>query len=198
MVILASQSPRRRELLRAAGIAFRVVVPHVEERRITAQRGRYADLVRRAALAKASAVAGRERGLVLAADTIVVCEGEILGKPGDEAEARRMLRKLSGRRHRVYTGVALVKGSRRVVDYERTEVVFRELSKKQIDWYVSTGEPMDKAGSYAIQGMGAALIRAVRGCYTNVIGLPLPTVLDMLAEFQRRTGASRPRGGGRR
>lgn len=198
MVILASQSPRRRELLRAAGIAFRVVVPHVEERRITAQRGRYADLVRRAALAKASAVAGRERGLVLAADTIVVCEGEILGKPADEAEARRMLRKLSGRRHRVYTGVALVKGSRRVVGYERTEVVFRELSKKQIDWYVSTGEPMDKAGSYAIQGTGAALIRAVRGCYTNVIGLPLPTVLDMLAEFQRRTGAGRPRGGGRR
>jgi len=198
MVILASQSPRRRELLRAAGIAFRVVVPHVEERWITAPRGRYADLVRRAALAKASAVAGRERGLVLAADTIVVCEGEILGKPADEAEARRMLRKLSGRRHRVYTGVALVKGSRRVVGYERTEVVFRELSKKQIDWYVSTGEPMDKAGSYAIQGTGAALIRAVRGCYTNVIGLPLPTVLDMLAEFQRRTGASRPRGGGRR
>jgi len=198
MVILASQSPRRRELLRAAGIAFRVVVPHVEERWITAPRGRYADLVRRAALAKASAVAGRERGLVLAADTIVVCEGEILGKPADEAEARRMLRKLSGRRHRVYTGVALVKGSRRVVGYERTEVVFRELSKKQIDWYVSTGEPMDKAGSYAIQGTGAALIRAVRGCYTNVIGLPLPTVLDMLAEFQRRTGARRPRGGGRR
>ena len=198
MVILASQSPRRRELLRAAGIAFRVVVPHVEERWITAPRGRYADLVRRAALAKASAVAGRERGLVLAADTIVVCEGEILGKPADEAEARRMLRKLSGRRHRVYTGVALVKGSRRVVGYERTEVVFRELSKKQIDWYVSTGEPMDKAGSYAIQGTGAALIRAVRGCYTNVIGLPLPRVLDMLAEFQRRTGASRPRGGGRR
>jgi len=198
MVILASQSPRRRELLRAAGIAFRVVVPHVEERWIAAPRGRYADLVRRAALAKASAVAGRERGLVLAADTIVVCEGEILGKPADEAEARRMLRKLSGRRHRVYTGVALVKGSRRVVGYERTEVVFRELSKKQIDWYVSTGEPMDKAGSYAIQGTGAALIRAVRGCYTNVIGLPLPTVLDMLAEFQRRTGARRPRGGGRR
>jgi len=198
MLILASQSPRGRELLRSAGIAFRVVVPDVEEGWSGAARGRYADLVRRTALSKASAVAGREQGLVLAADTIVVCEGEILGKPADEAEARRMLRKLSGRRHRVYTGVALVKGSRRVVGYERTEVFFRELSKKQIDWYVSTGEPMDKAGSYAIQGTGAALIRAVRGCYTNVIGLPLPTVLDMLAEFQRRTGAGRPRGGGRR
>ena len=197
MLILASQSPRRRELLRAAGIAFRVVVPDVEERCITAPTGRYADLVRRAALAKASAVAGRERGLVLAADTIVVCEGEILGKPADEGEARRMLRKLSGRWHRVYTGVALVKRARQVVDYERTEVAFRELSKKQIDWYVSTGEPMDKAGSYAIQGTGAALIRAVRGCYTNVIGLPLPRVLDMLAEFERRTAAGRPRGGGR-
>ena len=198
MLILASQSPRRRELLRAAGIACRVVVPDVEERCITAPTGRYADLVRRAALAKASAVAGRERGLVLAADTIVVCEGEILGKPADEAEARRMLRKLSGRWHRVYTGVALVKRARQVVDYERTEVAFRELSKKQIDSYVSTGEPMDKAGSYAIQGTGAALIRAVRGCYTNVIGLPLPRVLDMLAEFERRTAAGRPRGGGRR
>jgi len=198
MLILASQSPRRRELLRAAGIAFRVVVPDVEESRGAAPRGRYADLVRRTALAKASAVAGREQGLVLAADTIVVCEGEILGKPADEGEARRMLRKLSGRRHRVYTGVALVKGARQAVDYERTEVVFRELSKKQIDWYVSTGEPMDKAGSYAIQGTGAALVRAVRGCYTNVIGLPLPKVLDLLAEFEREAGAGRPCGGKRR
>jgi septum formation protein len=198
MLILASQSPRRRELLRAAGIAFRVVVPDVEESWGAAPRGRYADLARRAALAKASEVAGRERGMVLGADTIVVCEGEILGKPADEGDARRMLRKLSGRRHRVYTGVALVDGSRRVVGYERTEVAFRALSKKQIDWYVSTGEPMDKAGSYAIQGTGAALVRAVRGCYTNVIGLPLPKVLDLLAEFERQTGACRPRGGGRR
>ncbi|HUU53642.1 MAG TPA: Maf family protein [Armatimonadota bacterium] len=198
MLILASQSPRRQELLRAAGIAFRVVVPAVEERLSAAGGGRYADLVRRAALAKASAVTRRERGLVLAADTIVVCEGEVLGKPADEGEARRMLRKLSGRWHRVYTGVALVKGSRRVVDYERTEVAFRRLSKKQIDWYVSTGEPMDKAGSYAIQGTGAALIRAVRGCYTNVIGLPLPKVLELLAEFERDLPAGPPRGGGRR
>ena len=198
MLILASQSPRRRELLRAAGIAFRVVVPDVEEDWRGAPRGRYADLVRRAALAKASEVAGRERGLVLGADTVVVCEGEILGKPADEGDARRMLRKLSGRRHGVYTGVALVKGSRRLVGYERTEVAFRELSKKQIDWYVSTGEPMDKAGSYAIQGTGAALVRAVRGCYTNVIGLPLPKVFDLLGEFERRRGAGRPREGGRR
>ena len=122
MLILASQSPRRRELLRAAGIAFRVVVPDVEESWGAVPRGRYADLARRAALAKASEVAGRERGLVLGADTIVVCEGEILGKPADEGDARRMLRKLSGRRHRVYTGVALADGSRRLVGYERTEV----------------------------------------------------------------------------
>lgn len=198
MLILASQSPRRRELLRAAGIAFRVVAPDVEEDSSGAARGRYADFVRRAALAKATDVAGRERGVVLAADTIVVCQGEVLGKPEDEGDARRMLRKLSGRRHRVYTGVALVKGSRRVVGYERTEVAFRELSKKQIDWYVSTGEPMDKAGSYAIQGTGAALVRAVRGCYTNVIGLPLPKVLELLDKFEDRTGAGRPREGGRR
>ena len=197
MLILASQSPRRRELLRAAGIAFRVVVPDVEEDWSGAGRGRYADFVRRAALAKAVEVAGRERGPVLGADTIVVCQGEVLGKPADEGDARRMLRRLSGRTHRVYTGVALVKGFRRVVGYERTEVAFRELSKKQIDWYVSTREPMDKAGSYAIQGTGAALVRAMRGCYTNVIGLPLPKVLDLLGEFERRTVGGRSREGRR-
>jgi len=198
MVVLASQSPRRRELLRAAGIAFRAVPPAGEENPGAVARGRWAEFVRRAALAKALEVAAREQGLVLGADTIVVCEGEILGKPSDEGEARRMLRALSGRRHRVYTGVALVRGSRKVVGYERTEVVFRDLSKKQIDWYVSTGEPMDKAGAYAIQGRGAALVRAVRGCYTNVIGLPLPKVFELLAEFERGPGEGHRGEGGRR
>jgi septum formation protein len=96
-----------------------------------------------------------------------------------------MLRKLSGRWHRVYTGVALVSAQGQVVDYERTEVAFRALSKPEIDRYLGTGEPMDKAGAYAIQGEGAGLIRALRGCYTNVIGLPLPKLIQMLAEFRR-------------
>ena len=197
MLILASRSPRRQELLRAVGLAFRVVLPSTEDS-VVAQTGRCADFVRQAALAKAREVAAHERGLVLAADTIVVCEGVVMGKPASAAEAKRMLRKLSGRRHRVYTGVALVQGDRMLVDYERTEVAFRVLSKQQIDWYVGTGEPMDKAGSYAIQGKGAALVRAIRGCYTNVIGLPLPKVLEMLAEFARlEKSAGRSRGSGR-
>ena len=103
-----------------------------------------------------------------------------------------MLHKFSGRSHRVYTGVALLQGTRRRLDYECTEVAFRRLSKEEIDRYVGTGEPMDKAGSYAIQGEGAALIRSIRGCYTNVIGLPLPKVLEMLKEFELgATGAHR-------
>jgi septum formation protein len=163
------------------------------------RRGRYADLVRQAALAKACDVASRKPGIVLAADTIVVCAGKVLGKPADEAEARRILRQLSGRRHSVYTGVALAQGGRRLVGYERTEVEFRRLSAADIDRYVATGEPMDKAGAYAIQGRGAALIGAIRGCYTNVIGLPLPKLMAMLTEFAgggretRRANAGPPR-----
>jgi septum formation protein len=99
-----------------------------------------------------------------------------------------MLRKLSGRRHQVYTGIALVSEGRNMDAYERTEVEFRSLSKAEIERYVATGEPMDKAGAYAIQGEGAALIRAVRGCYTNVIGLPLPKLAATLCEFERATG----------
>ncbi len=111
-----------------------------------------------------------------------------MGKPRHRADARRMLRKLSGRRHFVYTGLALVEGGRAaLLRSERTEVTFRPLSKGDIERYLDTGEPMGKAGAYAIQGRGAALIRSVRGCYTNVIGLPVPKVLDMLASA-RRTG----------
>ncbi len=173
---------------------FRVVAPDIPETLPTRPGGRYADLVRRAALAKAESVARRETGTVLAADTIVVCDGELLGKPSDEDDARRMLHKLSGRPHRVYTGVALLRESHRRLDYECTEVTFRRLSKEEVERYISTGEPMDKAGSYAIQGGGAALIRSIRGCFTNVIGLPLPKVLEMVKEFEPGGPAAR-RGG---
>lgn len=196
-LILASRSPRRQELLRAAGIEFRVVVPEVQEPPLV--RRRYAQSARAAALLKAVAVSQTATGLVLAADTIVVCEGRVLGKPSGADDARRALLGLSGRWHSVYTGVALVEGERRLVDYERTEVAFRSLSNEEIDRYITTGEPMDKAGSYAIQGGGAALIRAIRGCYTNVIGLPLPKVLRMLVAFKRGgKGAPRPRASSRR
>jgi septum formation protein len=203
MLILASSSPRRRALLRAAGVEFRAIAPRAEEIPSTAS-GRYAHLVKQAALRKAREVARRHAAakaklsraasvggsrcgsfapaLVLGADTIVVCAGEIMGKPRDEADARRMLRKLSGRWHSVYTGVALVAGSRELLASERTEVAFRRLSKDEIERYLATGEPMGKAGAYAIQGRGAALVRSVRGCYTNVIGLPVPRVLEMLEQ----------------
>jgi len=182
MLILASRSPRRQELLRAAGIRFRIV-PAEEELPLARLSGRPADLVRRSALAKARAVAQSTRGIVLGADTVVVCDSTIMGKPVSVAEARHMLRQLSGRWHRVYTGLALVHHSRHLADYECTRVAFRTLSNTEIERYLATREPFDKAGAYAIQGHGAALIRAVRGCYTNVIGLPLPKLLAMLAAF---------------
>jgi len=197
MLMLVSRSPRRRELLESAGIAFRVIAPEVAESgpaeapTSPRTRIRYADVVRRAALAKAQSVAGPVSGLLLGADTIVVCDGSILGKPADPADARRMLEQLSGRWHRVYTGLALVCGARHMVGYECTKVCFRPLSKGELDWYIGTGEPMDKAGAYAIQGRGAVLVRAVRGCYTNVIGLPLPKLMEMLAAFKRGARTSR-------
>lgn len=190
MLILVSRSPRRRELLASAGIPFRAIAPQADEPDLAPRcksagaRLRYPDLVRRTALAKAQSVAGCAEGLLLGADTIVVCRGEVLGKPADPEDARRMIESLSGRWHRVYTGLALVSGGRRLLGSECTKVRFRALSKSQIEWYVGTGEPMDKAGAYAIQGRGAALISAVEGCYTNVIGLPLPKLMNMLAAFE--------------
>ncbi len=135
-------------------------------------------------------------GLLLGADTIVTCDGAILGKPTGPADARRMLQRLSGRWHRVYTGLALVSGARHLLGNECTKVRFRALSNKEVDCYIRTGEPMDKAGGYAIQGRGAALISCVQGCYTNVIGLPLPKLMEMLAAFKRGARGSRrsPRG----
>ncbi len=186
MLILASRSPRRAELLRAAGLRFRVVTPEVED--IPPPRARnYPAVVQAAALQKARTVVTRTSGLVLGADTVVVCEGRILGKPADADEARDMLRLLSGRQHRVYTGLALVSHEVRRQAYERTDVVFRELADEDIDRYIATGEPMDKAGAYAIQGTGAALVASIRGCYTNVIGLPVPKLLEMLAELGLRS-----------
>lgn len=198
MLILASQSPRRQALLRSIGIEFRVAIPDVEEPVPSRTTGRYARIVQQAALAKAEAVATARQAIILGADTIVVSGGEILGKPRDEADARRMLAQLSGRWHRVYTGVALVCGDRHHLGYERTEVAFRRLSKNEIDLYVCSGEPLDKAGAYAIQGRGASLVRSIRGCYTNVIGLPLPKVVSMLKEFEGILRAPRHRRGGSR
>ena len=184
-LVLASASPRRQYLLRSAGIGFEVVVPHDDEpdRLPDEDCEEYA---RRAATAKAQAVALRMPGRpVLGADTVVVLEGEVLGKPADADEAERMLRRLSGRTHRVCTGVALARGgadgnvavtSLVVV----TEVTFRALGEGEIAAYVATGEPLDKAGAYGIQGLGGKLVAGYSGSFTNVVGLPMEAVERLL------------------
>ncbi len=178
MLILASASPRRRELLQSAGIHFEVCPADLDERVLPGEPPRaYAGRVARE---KALAVPGAR---VLAADTVVALEGEVLGKPADADEARRLLQALSGRTHTVYTAVAL-RVDRRV--HQRicaTQVRFRELSERDIEWYVGTSEPYDKAGGYGIQGQGGALVDRLRGSYTNVIGLPLRETLALLARF---------------
>ena len=120
---------------------------------------------------------------MIGADTIVVVDGTILGKPADPQDAARMLRLLSGRSHSVYTGLAVVLGEEERTGCKRTEVAFREMSDQMITRYVSTGEPLDKAGAYAIQGKGAVLIKGICGCYSNVVGLPLHLLSGMLEEF---------------
>jgi nucleoside triphosphate pyrophosphatase len=178
--VLASGSPRRRELLGRLGLAFAVAVPHVDETPSPGERP--VDLVRRLAVAKAAAVAGDP---VLAADTIVDVDGETLGKPGDADEARRMLRRLSGRSHRVHTAVAVRSGEQVEVDVVTTIVTFVALQPAVIEWYVATGEPLDKAGAYAVQGTGGVFVERIRGSVSNVVGLPLATVATLL---ERVTG----------
>lgn len=171
MLVLASQSPRRRELLAAAGIEFIVRPVSVpEQHRAGESPEKY---VRRLAEAKASAVARSDGEIVLGADTVVVVAGQILEKPFDAADASRMLRLLSGREHDVITGICLAGSGRKIVDTATTRVRFIELTAREIDEYVASGEPMDKAGAYAIQGLASKFIVRVEGEYSNVVGLPV-------------------------
>jgi len=174
MLILASQSPRRREILAAAGIQFEVRAAGVSEEVQPGEPAR--DHVRRLAVEKASAIKRLDGEVVLGADTVVVVDDEILGKPKDAADARRMLEKLSGREHLVITGVALVHAGGIVVDDCRTVVHFVPLSEAEIAAYVSSGEPDDKAGAYAIQGLASKFIDRIEGDYSNVVGLPAALV----------------------
>jgi septum formation protein len=180
--ILASASPRRKELLRAAGFKFQARPSSAEPPPRPGESP--AAYARRAARAKASSVAASAPAgtLVLGADTIVVEGNHILGKPVDAADAARMVRKLSGRVHRVVTGVCLVRAPRRVVAlrHETTRVRLRKLSEAEIREYVESGEPLDKAGAYGIQGRASKFIRGIEGCYFNVVGLPVPLVYEML------------------
>lgn len=185
-LVLASASPRRSELLRQVGLEFDVQPPpDVEDGQLDGESP--VDHARRSAEAKALAVSKQCPGaLVLGADTVVALGGEALGKPADAAEARGMLAALSGRAHRVHTGVSLARDRRALVtEAATTEVVFRELAEAEIDAYVGTGEPLDKAGAYGIQGRGALLVESVRGCYSNVVGLPLSRTYELLLKVGR-------------
>lgn len=183
MMVLASSSPRRRELLQQIGVSFRIQVQSVDE---TPRPDERPDAyVARLALEKARAVAALNPGsVVLGADTTGVLAGQILVKPEHDADARRMLRAMSGRTHEVLTAVALVQDEREQVRVVRTEVTFCPLTDAQIDAYVATGEPADKAGAYGIQGFGAVLVAGIHGSYSNVVGLPLTETAALLREFR--------------
>jgi septum formation protein len=179
-IVLASASPRRRALLDATGLTFQVDAAGVPEVRALDEAP--AEFARRVARDKAQAVAARHpQAVVLGADTIVVIDGEVLGKPRDEADACRMLRQLSGRSHQVMTAVVLaLPDGRRDELVEVTWVTFRALDSAEIDAYVATGEPFDKAGAYAIQGGAAGFVTEVVGSYSNVVGLPVEALLERL------------------
>jgi len=183
-LVLASQSPRRRELLESLGLAVQVR-PAVADESVHPGEGPEA-YVRRVAVAKARAVHAARGEIVLAADTAVVVSGEVLGKPRDDGDARRMLRALSGADHAVLTGVCARRGPPGPLEEDvvvSTKVRFAPLGEAQIAWYVATGEPRDKAGAYAIQGRGGAFVRTVEGSVSNVVGLPLEETLALLARL---------------
>jgi septum formation protein len=188
-IVLASGSPRRLELLTNLGLNFEVIASQVEETvppGITPE-----ELVRTLAGEKAHDVLKRlskeQDTVVIGADTMVVLDGELIGKPEDEEDAKRMLRRLSARTHTVFTGVVVLKQQKHddLKTFEHVEsslVTFRKLDETEITAYVATREPLDKAGAYALQGVGAALVARVEGCYTNIIGLPVPNIVSMLRQ----------------
>ncbi len=184
-IILASNSPRREELLKQLGLSFTIVPSKIDEES-------YADLepevmVQELAGAKAQEVAELvEETVVIGADTIVLVEQHILGKPRDQEEAFQMLWQLQGKKHRVLTGLAVydTKSGRLLVDYDQTEVYLRKMEEREITAYIGTGEPMDKAGAYAIQGLGGIFVEGLVGSYYTVVGLPIHKLVLMLKEFQ--------------
>jgi septum formation protein len=181
-VILASQSPRRRDLLNLIGISHTVRPADIDETPLPNESP--IECVERLARAKARRIAANEpEALVIAADTIVVIDNAILNKPVDTSDARRMLRMLQGRRHDVYTAVCVTRGEREAAGVEDTGVWFRVLDDPSIDAYIATGEPMDKAGAYGIQGYGATIVERVDGDFFTVVGLPLVRLTRLFAEI---------------
>ena len=183
-IVLASASPRRAELLQRAGLTVSILPPDVDESRHPGEAP--GAMAERLARAKVAASDLPSPALVIAADTVVVVDGTLFGKPRDAAESRLMLRRLAGRAHEVITAVAVRAVPEETVTCDRStsRVVFAPLSDEQVDWYVATGEGMDKAGAYALQGRGALFVTAVEGSYTNVIGLPLDVLYPRLRRWR--------------
>ncbi len=178
-LVLASSSPRRAELLKAAGFHFSIAPIDIDETALPSEAPQ--DHVRRLARGKTlAAAAGAPGSTILGADTVVVVDDTILGKPNDAGDARRMLRLLAGRRHHVYTGVALWRLGAVRDAVEVSAVDFSPMSPHEIDWYVASGEPLGKAGAYAIQGLGSRFVTRLEGSYTNVVGLPVAVVYRLL------------------
>lgn len=188
-IVLASSSPRRRRIFEHLGVPCELAVPGVDERAIPYTTPR--ELALKAAYAKAAEVAaGRPpRTVVVGVDTIVVLDGRVYGKPDDEADARRMLGELAGRTHTVISGVAVVEvGGSTLLDAVETDVELHALTPGEVADYVATGEPLDKAGSYALQGIGGRLVKEVRGDYFNVVGLPVARLMEMLDGYVDTSG----------
>ena len=183
--ILASASPRRREAIQSIGLNFKIIPAHINEDYLAGESP--SQHVRRLSCNKAMAVSEKHRhAWVLGADTIVVIDGIILGKPENKTQAKKMLNRLSGREHKVFTGFTIIHIGLKIY---RTKVVqsivrFKTISPDEMNWYINCNEPYDKAGGYAIQGKGSYFIRSIRGSYTNVIGLPLCEVVETLKEFK--------------
>jgi len=191
-LVLGSGSPRRREVLARLGLEFEVRVPEIEEHLEAGEAPSRA--AGRLSRLKALAVPRADGEVVLAADTLVALEGHTLGKPLDGADAVRMLARLAGREHSVFTGLTLVRGDRAETLVEETRVWIRPLARAECEEYVATGEPLDKAGAYAIQGFGAAIVERIEGDYFNVMGLPVNRLLTLLGRFGVRYafGSLRP------
>jgi septum formation protein len=198
MLILASSSPRRRQLLEQAGLTFNVEAAEIDERLQPGETP--AKYVQRLALEKAQAVWDRHRNdddaadpiVVLGADTAVVLDSNVLGKPADQADARRMLEMLSGRTHQVLTGIAAVSARGMFSEVEITQVFFDLIEEQELLHYLMSGEPMDKAGAYGIQGYAARWIPRIEGCYFNVMGLPLARTMELLARAEEGRNEAEP------
>ena len=180
-LILASTSPRRAELLQSAGLTFEIVRPDADEKLHGDETP--VEYAVRTAREKAESLPAPPGAIVLGADTVVAAEGRILGKPADGEDAKAMLRLLSGKLHEVITGVCLRSAEKTVCFHVATAVLFRDLSEEEITAYVATGDPLDKAGAYAIQNGAAGMVRRIDGSYSNVVGLPLCEVIEALEEF---------------